>query len=415
MTIKKKYVWLAGLLILGWLAVGRPWSPTETLGNEQWHAVQPEPLVIEIGLAGQIEPLRTVTLNAPFDGNVLQRLVEDSQPVVEGQALLIMDPTLVQIQVREALALQLKARREVQLIDKWHSGAQVMRARRALRTAQTQQSLLEHRLVESTRLYERGIIARNELDDLQQQVRTQRNELTAAQEELQQVLEQGTGEHRQIADMELTNATVRYEAIGKQMEGGTVRAPFQGVVVPLANAQEATAGVTVNVQDGSRVTTGQPLFGLADIQQLKVVASVSELDVNQLQAGQAVEITGDGFEGVELRGSVLAVNSQGMANEGAGGSAKFAVTLSIPPLTAEQLRYVRLGMSARLSIATYRNEQALVVPPAALFREGGSIWVEYREQSDQPGQRVAVTLGKSTRQGVEVFGLSAGYVKVGRS
>lgn len=413
MTIDKKFAWLAGLLLLGGLPALLAWRLPDKANADQWYAVQPGLLVQEIGLAGQIEPSRTVTLTAPFDGNVLQRLVQDGQSVDKDQELLSMDPTLIQMQVREALAQQLKARRELKVLDEWSNGTEVMRGRRAVRSARNQLTYSTQRLDENKRLYERGIIARSELDDLQRQVQIQRDELASAQSELQQVVERGTGEHRQIAEMELTNATVKYEALRKQMESGTLRAPFHGVIVPPATVQGTQSGPVATLQDGSRVNTGQPLFGLADIGQLKVVAAVSEIDVNQLRVGQAVEITGDGFEGLRLEGSVLAVNSQGMADEGSGGSAKFAVTLSILPLNVEQLRHVRLGMSARLNVVTYRNDQAVVVPPAALVRECDSVWVEYRPHSDQPVQRVAVTTGRSTVQGVEVFGLPAGHVRVG--
>ena len=39
--------------------------------------------------------------------------------------------------------------------------------------------------------------------------------------------------------------------------------------------------------------------------------------------------------------------------------------------------------------------------------------VEYRAAMDKPVQRVNVTTGQSTPQGVEVFGLEAGFVRVG--
>ena len=93
------------------------------------------------------------------------------------------------------------------------------------------------------------------------------------------------------------------------------------------------------------------------------------------------------------------------------GSAQFPVTLSIPKLTPQQLQRVRLGMSARLTIVTYNNEQAIVVPSQAINR--ADMTVEYRATLDQPVERVKVTTGQSTAQGVEVFGLKPGFVKIG--
>lgn len=412
MIIDKNGRWFAALSTVIGLGIFLAWPPAEQTDDEHWHVVQPEPLVRQVSLAGQIEPHRTIVLAAPFEGNVQQRFAHEGQQVKAGQTLLTLDVSLMEIQVREALSQQLKARREVQVLNDWHNGAQVLRARRGARAAQTLLNNLSHQLDESKRLYERGIIARNELDDLRQRMQMQRDDLTAAQDELRQVLELGASEFRQLAEMELTNARVKYETLLKQLGSGDVRAPFDGVVVPLAASQGAPSVATSALQSGSRVVAGQPLFGLADLEQLTVVAAVSELDVNQLRVGQAVDVTGDGFEGVHLTGSVLTVNSQGTTEEGSGGSAKFAVTLAISALTPEQFQRVRLGMSARLSIVVYRNDHALMVPPAALIREGDATLVEFRQNPGLPLQRVAVTTGQSSLQGVEVFGLEPGQVRL---
>ncbi|MFZ4963038.1 efflux RND transporter periplasmic adaptor subunit [Pseudomonas sp. Mn2068] len=381
----------------------------------RWIAVQASPLVHQIGLVGKIEPQKTITLTAPFEGNVRAVLVEQGQRVDAGQSLLQMDPGLLEIQLRDALSAQLKARRAVQELQDWNNGQQVARARRSLRTSQMAVSNSERKLRESQNLFQRGIIPRNELDDLQQQLQTQRLDLVAAEGDLQQALDQGKGEYRQIADMELTNATVKYEALQKLLEGKNVLAPFAGIVVPPPGAnstQNSTANNAGPVQAGSRVSQGQVLFGLANIEQLKIVSKVSELDINQLHQGQSVEILGDGFDGERLNGSVDIVSSLALPNDSPGGSAQFPVTLSVPKLTREQLQRVRLGMSARLTIITYRNDQAIILPAAAIQRTDKGLLVDYRETVDQPVKRLPITTGQATQEGVEVFGLQPGFVRL---
>jgi len=383
--------------------------------NGQWIPVQAAPLVHQIGLVGKIEPQKTITLTAPFDGNVRAVLVEQGQRVESGQTLVQMDPALLEIQLRDALSAQLKARRTVQELQDWSNSQQVARSRRALRAVEMSVGNNERKLRESQTLFQRGIIARGELDDLQQQLQTQRLDLAAAQGDLQQALDQGKGEYRQIADMELTNTTVKYEALRTLLEGKNVLAPFAGIVVPAPGATSPPGSTTTSsgpVQNGSRVTQGQVLFGLANIEQLKIVSKVSELDINQLHQGQSVEILGDGFDGVRLDGAVDIVSSLALPSDAPGGSAQFPVTLSVPKLSKEQLQRVRLGMSARLSIITYRNERAIVLPPAALQHVDNGLVVEYREAVDQPVKRVAVTTGQATPEGVEVFGLQPGFVRL---
>ncbi|MEX5541411.1 efflux RND transporter periplasmic adaptor subunit [Pseudomonas poae] len=415
MTTNQKRLLGAVLIVLVAAAGLTLRSPAQTPSSagEQWLAVTPDQLVHQIGLVGKIEPDTTVTLTAPFDGNVQANLVEQGQRVEAGQVLLRMDPATLEVQLRDALSAQLKARRSVQDMQDWDSSANVSRARRSLRTAEMTADATRRRLGESEDLFRRGIIPRNELDDLKQQARQQQLDLAAARAELQQAQDQGRGEYRQIADMELTNATVKYEALQQLLAGKEVKAPFSGIVVPAPGNNSAQAGGNTNapVQSGSKVSQGQVLFGLANIERLKIVAKVSELDINQLHQGQAVEVLGDGFDGERLSGTVSVVSGLAIASDGQG-SAQFPVTLAIPTLTPQQLQRVRLGMSARLTIVTYNNAQAMVVPGQAI---GADMTVEYRAAMDQPVERVKVTTGQSTPQGVEVFGLKPGFVKIPRS
>ncbi|MCP1507333.1 multidrug efflux pump subunit AcrA (membrane-fusion protein) [Pseudomonas marginalis] len=417
MTTNQKRLLAAGLIVLlagAGIAVQSHRSAAEPLNTaEQWLAVKPDALVHQIGLVGKIEPDTTLILTAPFDGNVQANLVEQGQRVDAGQVLLRMDPALLEVQLRDALSAQLKARRTVQDMQNWDNSPTVSRARRSLRTAQMTAGNTQRKLTESENLFQRGIIPRNELDDLKQQTQQQQLDLIAARDELQQALEQGKGEYRQIAEMELTNATVKYDALYQQLEGKEVKAPFSGIVVPApgsGNAAQGAGNTNAPVQAGSKVGQGQVLFGLANIERLKIVAKVSELDINQLHQGQAVEVMGDGFDGERLSGSVSVVSGLAIAGD-TQGSAQFPVTLSIPKLTPQQLQRVRLGMSARLTVVTYNNAQAIVIPSQAIQPDRT---VEYRPAMDKPVERVTVTTGQSTPQGVEVFGLKPGFVKTPR-
>ncbi|OCW22448.1 efflux RND transporter periplasmic adaptor subunit [Pseudomonas sp. S3E12] len=411
-TNRKRLLGVALILLLAGAGLALR-SPAEgpAGATEQWLAVKPDPLVHQIGLVGKIEPDTTLTLTAPFDGNVQANLVEQGQRVEAGQVLLRMDPATLEVQLRDALSAQLKARRAVQELQDWDSGPTVSRARRSLRTAEMTAGNTQRKLTESENLFKRGIIPRNELDDLKQQAQQQQLDLASARSELQQALDQGKGEYRQIADMELTNATVKYEALRTLLAGKEVKAPFSGIVVPAPGNSTPQGGNTnAPIQAGSKVSQGQVLFGLANIERLKIVAKVSELDINQLHQGQAVEVLGDGFDGERLSGSVSVVSGLAIASD-SQGSAQFPVTLSIPRLTPQQLQRVRLGMSARLTIVTYNNAQAIVIPSEAIQADRT---VEYREAMDKPVERVKVTTGQSTPQGVEVFGLKPGFVKTSK-
>lgn len=380
----------------------------------RWVVAQFEPLVQDISLVGKIVPYKVIALSAPFEGHVLISHVEVGQRVSAGQTLLEMDPGLVDIQLREALAVQLKARRAVQDLQNWPNGVEATRARRAVKNAERVTLHSERKLRETQTLFERGIIARIELNELQQQLQAQYVDLQTAKEELQEILKLGGGEYRQIADMELTNAAFRYEALRRLREGDKIVAPFNGIIVPVPqkdSAQGQTSDSDV-AQTGAHVVQGQALLSLADTAQLKIISYVSELDINRLKPGQSVEILGDGFSAERLEGYVESVSYTALADDDSGGSALFPLTLSTTQLTPEQLQRIRIGMSARLTIVTYRNEQALIVPFTAIQKEDEAFSVMYRETAGQEAKPMPITLGRSTLDGVEVFGLRPGLIFV---
>ncbi|UZT79700.1 efflux RND transporter periplasmic adaptor subunit [Ectopseudomonas chengduensis] len=419
MTTKRKHWRLTRLMITGLALLAgiaalsfqiQPRATAEPTSG-QWLAVQPSNLEHRIGLVGRIEPARTISISAPFGGNIANNFVEPGQRVIKGERLLSMDASELEVQVRDALSTLLKARRTVRELQDWEAGQEVSRARRALRSVQMGLDGNEQKLKDTRSLHERGIVARNELEELERQTQLQRLDLQAAEAELQAVLERGRGEYRQIAEMELANAEVKHSALSRQLASGDILAPFSGIVVqaPGISAEEAAKGP---VQTGSRVSQGQPLFGLASIEGLRVIARVAELDVNQLKEGQPVDVTGDGFDGQHLQGKVMVVGGQALGGSVPGGSSQFEVVVNIPELDEAQMRQVRLGMSAKLSILTYHNPDALVVPSAAMRRAGDKWLLDYRSAPEHPVSVVEVEAGRSMPDGLEVFGLEPGYVRV---
>lgn len=241
---------LAVVAALAWLVLaGGTAKRTE---GERWVAVRAAPLVHQIGLVGRLEPGRVVTLAAPFAGNVEALLVEPGQRVAEGQELLRMDTREIAVQVREAQSALLKARRTLQDLRDWERGEDMARVRRALRSAQLAQSSTERKLRETRELFQRGIVPRNELDDLEQQASQQRMDLEAARREVESTRAKGQGENRQIAEMDLANASVKYETLQAQLDGRTVRAPFAGIVVA-APGLAGEQGSREPVQAGSKL------------------------------------------------------------------------------------------------------------------------------------------------------------------
>ncbi|GFM54071.1 hypothetical protein PSCICF_02490 [Pseudomonas cichorii] len=403
---------VAGVVAAGLVAglvYGYQSQSESTSPDTQWIAVQPQLLESQLGVVGRIEAASRSTLAAPFDGVVQQVAVVEGQRVERGQHLLTLDTTQLDIQLREALAAQLKLQRTVKDMDNWAQGEEVARARRALTNAQYGLSDTERKLADTRRLFERGIVARMDVDSLEQQARVQRLDMTASQSELNAVMEKGRAENRQIADMELANAQSRYQALQALHARREIEAPFAGIVL---RPQRPEGGAAPLIQQGMRMTQGTALFELASLEQIRAVARVEEVDLHQLADGMPVQVTGDGFEGITLQGTLSSIAAQGVAPDFGGGTT-YEVIISIAPLTPAQQAKVRLGMSARLAIVTHRTDNGFAVPSEVLRQDAeGRTFVMYRQAMNAAPQQVMVTAGRAMPQGVEVSGLKPGYVEL---
>ncbi len=406
-----KGLWLIGGMIFVGLvaAITIPDKPAATAPGSRWVHIQPQPLTNELGLVGRIESASQAIIAAPFEGVIKDIAVIEGLQVEQGQVLLTLDTTQIDIQLREALATQLKAQRTLQDLQHWSSSEEVSRARRAVANIHLALNDTQQKLAETRRLFESGIVARMEVDALEQQFKIQQLDETATQAELRAALGRGAGENRQIAEMELANSQARYRSIQDQHKQSQIQAPFSGV---LLRPKNVTGESVTTIQQGVRITQGMPLFELAGLEDIKAVARVEEADLHQIRKGMQVRVTGDGFEGTTLEGRVESIGSKGVPSELSGGIT-YEIAVIFAPLTLEQQERIRLGMSARLTITIFHLTNGLAVPPEALRRDNsGTAYVIYRKTEDAPSHKIVVKIGRAVPQGIEVSGLEEGYIEL---
>ena len=408
MKIFNRFTGLAGVLLIA--GAWRMFTLQAIDDSEVWVAVSSQQMEHEIGLVGRIEPVETSILNAPFEGIVMAHELTPGMRVEEGQALLSFNTTLLEIKVRDALANKLKQQQVVEAFRTWTSGPEVTRAKRSLRVAELAMQNLDLEFSQVEALYQKGIVPRNERDSLKQQRYLQALELTAAISELDNVLATGKGEARTIAGMELHTASVIHEQLNALLAHKTLYAPYSGVVLSLGSPQ-STGDQVVTLYKGALVTMGQQVIKLGNMSGLKVVTQVSESDVSKFSLNQEVRITAEGFPAA-LSGYVSAISQLAVPDQNEGSAARFPLTITVNQPSSGDFKLIRLGMSAQMSIVTYHNDNSFIVPHAAIEKEGDSLFVEQREGPDAPAVRRAVTLGQSTAEGVEVFGVESGYVRV---
>ncbi|MBR1771137.1 MAG: efflux RND transporter periplasmic adaptor subunit [Lachnospiraceae bacterium] len=161
---------------------------------------------------------------------------------------------------------------------------------------------------------------------------------------------------RYEADKELSGMTYEEAQSAYNEVKDGIRAEFDGIVT------------AVNVVEGADVAPGTQLLTLESSSEVRVSFSASKQDVEKLQIGQSAEVT---ISGNVYTGKVSKINR--MAERNAANT----------PLVGAQIRLdapddrIILGMDAKFTIYTKKEEDALLVPVEVINadRDGDFVYV----------------------------------------
>lgn len=154
--------------------------------------------------------------------------------------------------------------------------------------------------------------------------------------------------------LQLDNAANGLNQIKLALDYATVTAPISGTVV------------TVNADEGSYASASQPMFVIANVDDLEVKAGVTESNVGKIQLGQKVlvKIGAAGAEPVE--GSITEISKvMDMTTK------NYPITISIDNSAGN---YVD-GMYAEVRLVTDRAPGAVVIPAQAIINNDGKRYV----------------------------------------
>jgi HlyD family secretion protein len=170
-------------------------------------------------------------------------------------------------------------------------------------------------------------------------------------------------------------AEARIAAAQAALSQAWIEAPFDGVVT------------LVDTQPGDKASINSPAFRLDDLTSLLVDVSVSEVDINQIQPGQAVRMTFDAIRGKEYEGVVTEVDRVGSDVQGA---VEFRVVVELTDPDEE----VKPGMTAAVNIVVDELEDVLLVPNRAVrFQEGKQVVYILKDNQVVP---VTIQIGASS-------------------
>ncbi|MDX1688301.1 MAG: HlyD family efflux transporter periplasmic adaptor subunit, partial [Candidatus Promineifilaceae bacterium] len=143
---------------------------------------------------------------------------------------------------------------------------------------------------------------------------------------------------------------------------------------------------------------------LMDMEQLRVVLSVDEVDVGSLEVGQPAEVTLETWPEETITSEIVKI-----APAAGDGGDQALVTYEVHLSLDKAQRPVRAGMTANARLVTAQREDVLLVPNRAIIadRQAGEYFVNLiisGEGEDRVTERVEVTIGLRDDENTQITG-----------
>jgi HlyD family secretion protein len=190
----------------------------------------------------------------------------------------------------------------------------------------------------------------------------------------------------------------RVEALQRNIERMTVKAPQEGIVVYRTSWNDEKKKV------GDSVWSGEKLLGIPDLAEMKGDGFVDEADGGPVEEGQPVTVRLEARPDFDLEGQVARIGRTVQRRSWRTPLKGFRVEIA---LEKTDPTFMRPAMRFRGEIETGRVPDLLLVPRDAVFLrdDGPVVWAKRR----LAWREVEVTLGRSNQKVIEVLsGLSDG-------
>lgn len=189
---------------------------------------------------------------------------------------------------------------------------------------------------------------------------------------------------------ELVQAQGQLQAIEVQQGETEIRAPFAGIITQ-RYAQPGAFVTPTTAASSTASATSTSIVAIAE--GIEVLASIPEVDVDQISPGQAVEIRVDAYPDQRFQGKVRLIAPAAIKEQNV---TSFQVRVSVI-----DSKLLRVGMNADLSFLGGKTANSLIVPTVAIVTRDGQTGVILSDEGE-PKFR-SVTIGDSVDNQTQIL------------
>lgn len=339
--------------------------------------------------SGTIQPINTVSVLSPVQGNVENINFMYGQYVKQGQLLAIINSVKLMDDFRSAVSSFLGKKTAYFTQLKSFEGTQV--------------------------LYKAGVIDRDTFQSEQNQYENSVLDYFEQEYQLKKVLLKAGIAPSLVEKLTITDIADIKKLFGQEINHVKIYAPSTGVALfPLTqnsptgenNSSQNSSSDTITT--GSSIHESQLILSIGNLSGFSIDMAISEIDINSLHQGMTAFVSGDAFPGITLKGVVSYVASQAQPNQGGASSLSvFRASVQVPQVQADTLLTVHVGMTAKVDIPI-RQKPRIMLPIAAVFQKNDHNYVTI---VDALGHKkdVVIAVGNTTLNEVAILsGVQAG-------
>ena len=351
--------------------------------------VERGPMMVTVDEDARTRVHNAYVVSTPITGRLLRVEVEPGDPVTRGESILARmlptNPSALDIRTREQALAAVTA-----------SEASLRVAEADLNKTMADMSLAQTNLSRMQRLSESGTVSQAALEQAQRQAIAASAALDTAEAAIAMRQAELKNSHAQLI-------TFDDQGIAAAIGAGTIEAiplysPATGRVLRVMQESETTLSV------------GTPILEVGNIEEeLEVVVELLSTDAVRIGPGDRVII--DKWGGSEpLEGRVHSIDPWGFTKYSALGVEEQRVNAVIeftgPPEARPSLGH---GYRVEVRVVVWEDDDALIIPASALFRDLLGNWAVFRVGPEDTAQQVVVEIARNNGLQVAVTsGLAEG-------
>lgn len=351
----KKWVWVFIVIVIfsAFFYFFRSNKAQDDLEKLKTAVIKRGDLRLTVAATGIITPYVEVEVKSKAGGEIVSFPFEEGDNLNKGEAAVKLDPETERSRVNQANANLLIAE------------AGLEKAKITLRDEKL-------RLRRQNSLFEDKVISRQSLDDA----------IIAAEK---------AGSDVKIAEAELIRARETLKEAKDRLKDTEIKAPLSGTILKKYVEEGQVIASTI-----SSVSEGTPLFTMADLNRMYIVAMVDETDIGRVKPDQVATITVDAYLGKTFIGNVLRIAPKGRVES---TITIFDVTIELEDKDKTLLKPM---MTANAEILIDLRKGVLLVPSEAVRIKGDDKGV-YKFIEEKPTWS-PVRVGKSDGIFTEIEG-----------